>query len=62
MDKNIKYETAMRQLEQIVNEMETGEPDIDTMTAKLKKAQELIKLCKDRLTKTDSEIKKMLEQ
>lgn len=51
MDKNIKYETAMRQLEQIVNEMETGEPDIDTMTAKLKKAQELIKLCKDRLTK-----------
>ena len=62
MDKNIKYETAMRQLEQIVNEMETREPDIDTMTAKLKKAQELIKLCKDRLTKTDNEIKKMLEQ
>ena len=30
------------------------------MTAPLKKAQQLIKLCKDRLTKTDEEIQKIL--
>jgi exodeoxyribonuclease VII small subunit len=31
------------------------------MSTELKKAQLLIKLCKDKLTKTDEEIKKILE-
>lgn len=35
--------------------------DIDTMASELKKAQELIKVCKDKLTHTDEEIKKLLE-
>ena len=41
--------------------MESGELDIDMMSTELKKAQLLIKLCKDKLTKTDEEIKKILE-
>ena len=35
--------------------------DLDDMSSELKKAQQLIKICKDRLTKTDEEIKKILE-
>lgn len=61
MKKGMKYEEAMRELEQIVARMENGEPDIDTLAAQLKTAQELIKYCKDKLTKTDEEIKKILE-
>lgn len=61
MKKGMKYEEAMRELEQIVARMENGEPDIDTLAAQLKTAQELIKHCKDKLTKTDEEIKKILE-
>ena len=56
----IKYEEAMRQLEQIVQKMENGEFDIDELSRQLKTAQRLIKLCRDRLTKTDEEIKKLL--
>ena len=41
--------------------MESGELDIDSLCAQLKVAQKLIKQCKDRLTKTDEEIKKILE-
>ena len=41
--------------------MESGELDIDMMSTELKNAQQLIKLCKDKLTKTDEEIKKILE-
>ena len=44
--KDIKYEEAVRQLEKIVDKMESGELDIDSMAAQLKKAQELVKLCK----------------
>ncbi len=58
----MKYEEAMRELEQIVARMESGEPDIDTLAEQLKRAQLLIKYCKDKLTKTDEEIKKILDK
>ena len=58
----IKYEDAVGQLEAIVRRMETGELDLDSLAEELKKAQKLIKMCKDKLTKTDEEIKKMLEK
>ena len=58
----IKYEEAVEQLEAIVRRMETGELDLDSLAEELKKAQKLIKMCKDKLTKTDEEIKKMLEK
>jgi len=57
-----KYEEAIRELEQIVKQMEDQELDIDQMSEKLKRAQTLIKFCKDRLTKTDEEIKKILSE
>lgn len=60
MKKEMKYEEAVRQLEEIVEKMETGEPDIDVLGAELKKAQQLIRFCKDKLTRTDEEIKKVL--
>lgn len=56
----MKYENAVHQLEDIVEKLENNELDIDEMTTQLKKAQQLIKLCKDRLTKTDEEIQKIL--
>ena len=57
-----KYEEAVRQLENIVEKLENDELDIDSMSENLKKAQKLIKLCKDKLTKTDDEINKILEK
>jgi exodeoxyribonuclease VII small subunit len=62
MEKEIKYEAAVRQLEDIVSKLENNELDIDELSTELKKAQQLVKLCKDKLTKTDEEIKKILEK
>lgn len=61
MTKETKYEEAVRQLEEIVEQMENNELGIDDLTVKLKTAQKLIKLCKEKLMKTDTEIKKALE-
>ncbi len=58
----MKYEEALKELEQIVRQMENNELDIDQMGDRLKRAQQLIRLCKDRLTKTDEEIKTILAQ
>lgn len=60
MNKEIKYEEALAELEDIARRMETSELDIDSLAIKLKRAQELIKLCKARLTDADAEIKKIL--
>ena len=60
MKEDVKYEAAMAELQSIVRKMENDELDIDQMAEQLKRAQELIKLCKDKLPKTDAEIKKIL--
>ena len=62
MEKELKYEIAMDELQTIVRKMENDELDIDQLSEQLKRAQELIKLCKDKLTKTDEEIKKILAE
>lgn len=57
----MKYEEAVSRLEEIVKKMENDELDIDQMAQQLKEAQQLIKLCKDRLTKVDADIKAVMD-
>lgn len=58
----MKYEEAIKELETIVSQIEKNELDIDQLTERLKVAKELIKQCRDKLYKTDEEIKAMLEE
>lgn len=62
MKKVIKYEEAVKELEEIVRQMESDRLDIDVMSDKLKRAQELITICKSKLKKTDEEIRKILDK
>ena len=55
------YEKALAELETIARKMESGGYDIDQLADQLKRAQGLIKLCRDKLTKTYAEIKKILD-
>ena len=56
-----KYEEAFARLQEIVRKMEGGQLDIDQITAHMKQAQELITLCKKRLTETEKEIDKLTQ-
>lgn len=58
----MKYEKAVSELEEIVDKMERDELDIDQLSEQLKRAKVFVKLCKDKLTKTDEEIKKLLSE
>ncbi|HOD68505.1 MAG TPA: exodeoxyribonuclease VII small subunit [Bacteroidaceae bacterium] len=57
----MKYEEAMKRLEEIVSKIEENKLDIDQIGDSLREARELIKFCKERLYKTNEEIKKILE-
>ena len=54
------YAEAMARLEAIVNQIDKNELDIDQLADKIKEANEIIAFCKDKLTKTDREIEKLL--
>ena len=55
------YTEAMTRLEAIVRSIESGEMDVDSLTAQLQEAKTLVKLCRQRLTTIDQEVKKILE-
>lgn len=58
----MKYEDAIRELDEIVTKVENGSLDIDQLTATLKRAKELVALCRDVLYKTGEEVKALLEE
>lgn len=59
--KALTYSQAKQELEKIVLAIESGELDVDALTEKVKRASELIAFCKEKLTKTDEELQKILE-
>ena len=54
--KVIKYSEAVEELKQILSELESDKVDVDDMAIKVKKAIELIKLCRERIEKTELEV------
>ena len=62
MEKKETYNEAVEKLRVLVEEIEKGELDVDVLTEKVKEATRLIKLCKEKLFKTDEEVKKILEE
>ncbi len=55
------YTLALRRLEEIVLSMENNQLTIDELADKLTEAQQLLVFCKKKLTHTDAEVKKILE-
>lgn len=53
---NTTYTEAYQELEQIVKKMESADITVDELAEKIKRSSELIKICKDKLTKTEEEV------
>lgn len=58
----LSYAEAVKELEEIVARMQSDNCDIDKLSAYTRRAIELLRLCRERLTATDEEIKKCLEE
>ncbi len=59
--KEKSYKQSIKELEEILDRIENREMDIDILAVEIKKASALIKNCKEKLFKTDEEIKKILD-
>jgi len=55
------FEAALKRLEAIVEEMEAGETDLDTMIASFEEGQRLVKLCTAKLSEVEKKIEKIVK-
>lgn len=59
--KETGYEEAIREIEGILARLRDEEMGVDTLASEVKRAVELIALCRERLHKAEEEVKKVLD-
>ncbi len=62
MSEEIKYTDAFEDLQQIVLEIEEGEITVDELAVKVKRAAQLIKICKNKLATTEEDVNEILKE
>ena len=60
--KETKFEEQIKELEEIINELETGEVDLDLSIEKYTKAMNLVKSCDEKLKKIDEQVSKLVTE
>lgn len=61
MEKNLTYEEAYRELQQITEDIENESVSVDDLAAKVKRASELIRLCQDKLKSAETEVSNIIK-
>lgn len=61
-NKPLTYSAAMAELEEIVKKMQSPDCSIDNLSTYTARSLELLKVCKAKLTATDSELQKILKE
>jgi exodeoxyribonuclease VII small subunit len=62
MGEELKYTEAFEELQQIVSDIEDGEISVDELSVRVKRAAELIKICKTKLTSTEESVSEILKE
>ena len=57
--KNLSFEDSLKKLEEIVDQLESGEVDLEMSVNLYEKGMELKKICEEKLRKVDLQIKKI---
>lgn len=62
MEKEPNYTEAFEELQQIVADIEDGEISVDELSKRVKRASELIRICKGKLTSTEEDVNQILKE
>ena len=62
LPENTSYDDAVRELQDILQQMQGSELGIDALTSKLQRASALLDFCQRRLTKTEAEVQAVLKR
>ncbi len=59
--KKFNYKKSLEEIESIVQKIESEDPDVDELSALVKRAAELIKQCKTKLKTTGEELEDIIQ-
>ena len=62
MTKEKKFEDKLKELEEIVNELESGEIDLDSSIEKYTAAMKLVKECDEKLKNVEEQVNKIVTE
>lgn len=58
----ISYSEAVREIESILQKIEEGELDIDELADNVSRVTELLKICREKLYRTEAQLGKILDE
>lgn len=58
----ISYTEAFEELQNIVSDIEEGLISVDELSQKVKRASELIRICKEKLSSTEQDVASILKE
>ena len=61
MNHQPNYAEAFQELQQIVSEIEDGQISVDDLSEKVKRAAQLIHICKSKLSSTEEDVNRILK-
>ena len=61
-ESEINYARAFKELQAIVSEIELGQISVDILSEKVKRAAELIAVCKAKLSSTEEDVNQILKE
>ena len=61
MSKKFSYESAIEELNKIVADIQTGDVGLDDLAKMIKRANELISKCKEKLRNVEGQINEIIE-
>lgn len=59
---DIKYSQALSELQGIVGQLQAETVDVDELSYQVKRAVELITVCKEKINNTEMDVKKILDE
>ncbi|MGC9353898.1 MAG: exodeoxyribonuclease VII small subunit [Mariniphaga sp.] len=60
--KKVSYNEAISEVEEILEKIENEELDVDELAEKVKRVSTLLKICKDKLLKTNEQVEQILNE
>jgi len=60
--KKLTYNEAITEIEEILDKIENEELDVDELAEKVKRVSTLLKMCKDKLHKTNDQVEQILKE
>lgn len=58
--KEVSYDEAVKELETIIRKMENEEVGIDDLSGLVRRASELLAICRDKIMNTEQEVERIL--